>query len=229
MRVGGDYGYCGGVQVAEQVRQVNDLILFLNQERGYKANLGALSHPIKRIKHVLGADQSQTHFCAKRDGIVIKTFNKGTKWKDAPNGRAAAKFCIPHDIVLKEGDLKTKRCSSLHTLEEKLSDTEDMATLSAINEEDDDVPIAALLAQQRVDSDSEDDDMPIAALLSSARNDGTAPPMGKAAEGEEVAYDFGEHYGTHIGAITEYDGDFYQVTFDDGDFADWDAAEYKHA
>jgi hypothetical protein len=85
MRVGGDYGYCGGVQVAEQVRQVNDLILFLNQELEYKRQINALQHPIKRIVHILSVDQSQTHFCAKPDGIVLKNFNKETKctptWK----------------------------------------------------------------------------------------------------------------------------------------------------
>ncbi len=81
MRVGGEHGYCGGVQVAEQVKQVNELVLFLNQGRDYRAQLAALNHQIKRIKHVLGIDQSQTHFCAKKDGIVMKNFNKSTKVK----------------------------------------------------------------------------------------------------------------------------------------------------
>jgi hypothetical protein len=53
--------------------------------------------------------------------------------------------------------------------------------------------------------------------------------MEKAAEDEEVAFDFGRHYGTHIGVITDYDGEFYQVKFDDGDWADWDAKEYQQA
>ena len=83
MRVGGDYGYCGGVQVAEQVHQVNQLLRFLAEEPTYRAHLAALNHPLhpaQPILHVLGADQSQTHFCAKPDGIVLKNFNKG-----APN------------------------------------------------------------------------------------------------------------------------------------------------
>ncbi len=203
MRVGGDYGYCGGVQVAEQVHQVNELILFLNQERMYKSQVSTLNHPIKRIVHVLGVDQSQTHFCAKPDGIVLSHFNKGTKTRSLSNAKTANKFCIPRDVVLKHGDIYTQ--------------TEDI------------VPVVNML----VESSDSDDDVPITALL---RGDepvtmqdgggGTEPSMQKASEGEEVAFDFGKSYGVCKGTITSFDGDFYQVTFDDGDCADWDADEY---
>jgi hypothetical protein len=109
MRVGGKYGYCGGQQVAEQVREVNALLLFLSQEPEYKRWVVALQHPLhplKPIVHVLGADQSQTHFCAKPDGIVLGNFNKGPKFKPSGNDKAAS-WCIPRDVVLKEGDINT--------------------------------------------------------------------------------------------------------------------------
>ena len=37
MRVGGAHGYCGGKEVAQQMEEVNKMILFLNQEPEYKA------------------------------------------------------------------------------------------------------------------------------------------------------------------------------------------------
>ena len=37
MRVGGTHGHCGGLEVAQQMEEVNKMILFLNQEPEHKA------------------------------------------------------------------------------------------------------------------------------------------------------------------------------------------------
>jgi hypothetical protein len=213
MRVGGDYGCCGGVQVERQVREVNALILFLNNEPLYKRQLAALNHPIKRICHVLGADRSQTHFSAKPDGIVFKNFRKGTRTRNTKSEKTAAQFVIPHDVVLKEGDINT----TSPVVEEDYETDDDS---------DDDTPISELLRRETElppeDSDDNEDvsDIP-------------DPPLGKEAVGVEVACDFGEPHGVCFGAITEQgvdEGDpFYQVTYDDGDFADFDEEEYNFA
>jgi hypothetical protein len=110
MRVGGKHGCCGGQQVAVQVREANALLLFLSQEPECKRWVIALQHPLhplKPIVYVLGADQSQTHFCAKPDGIVLANFNKGPKFRPSGNDKAAANWCTPRDVVLKEGDVNT--------------------------------------------------------------------------------------------------------------------------
>jgi hypothetical protein len=59
-------------------------------------------------------------------------------------------------------------------------------------ESDDNVRVADVLARQGQASDSEDDDVPIAVTLGRARADGPGPPpMGKAADGEEISDDVG--------------------------------------
>ena len=105
MRAGGDHGCCGGIQVAEQVTHTMELIRFLESEPEHVQQLAALDHPIQEIEHVLGVDRSQTHFCAKPDGIVMQKFNKGPTFKSTTNDKTRARFIIPHDVVLSEGDI----------------------------------------------------------------------------------------------------------------------------
>ena len=83
---------------------------------------------------------------------------------------------------------------------------------------DDAIPIAAVIARDAPEPESDEDG-----------GDTVEPPLGKRSEQEEVAFDFGDPYGICVGAITDYDGDFYQVTYDDGEYADFDQAEYVAA
>jgi hypothetical protein len=132
-------------------------------------------------------DQSQTHFCAKKDGIVLKTFNRSTKAKCSSNDRASISFCIPHDVVLKAGDINAN--PRVHITQRPPVEPSDS--------EDDDLPIASLCRRKKspdvVDSGCEKNE-------EDASSD--EPPMEEKAEGQEVAYDFGEQHGTYTGAIT---------------------------
>jgi hypothetical protein len=91
-------------------------------------------------------------------------------------------------------------------LEGDVNDKAVIAVTEGGSESDDDIPISLIISRDTPETENDSDD--------------DEPPFGKAAEGEEVAFDFKAPHGVCIGAITEYDGDYYQATFDDGDYAD---------
>ena len=215
-RVGGEHGYCGGVQVAQQVRHVMELVRFLEAEPEHVRQLAALDHPIKEIRHVLGVDRSQTHFCAKPDGVVMMKFNKGPTFKSTSNAKTAARFIIPHDVVLKEGDINLTPFVAPAPARPPADDSGD----DTCSDSDEDIPITQILQRDATSEDDSDGDV---------ENDGDEPPLGVCAVGEEVAFDFGDGYGIFIGSITEYDGDYYTVVYDDGDGNDFTTEKYLAA
>jgi hypothetical protein len=194
-----------------------ELIRFLESEPEHAQQLAALDHPIQEIEHVLGVDRSQTHFCAKPDGIVMMKFNKGPTFKSTTNDKTRARFIIPHDVVLSEGDINLAPFVAPAPV---LPSAEDVGDDS---DSDDEIPLAQMLERDAPSEDEENSD----------DGDGDEPPLGAAAVNEEVAHDFGDGHGVHVGCITGYDGDFYSVTYDDGDFQDFTTEEcvkaWKHA
>ena len=108
-RVGGDYGYWGGKEVAMQFKEIQQFLQWERTTGAFKTKLNELVLPgdtrPRRIKAVMGTDQSQTHLLGKPDGLSIAKFNLSTKHRSKTNVRQAEKFYIPRDVVLEEVDV----------------------------------------------------------------------------------------------------------------------------
>ena len=114
----------------------------------------------------------------------------GPKFKSSTNEKAAARFCIPHDVVLKDGDINTKPIT--------IEDVTD-SVVETDSDSDEDIPIAQLL---QANSGSEDD-IPLAQIVAAERQASLDPPMAEGAKGAEIATDFGVPHGVCIGFVTE--------------------------
>jgi hypothetical protein len=138
---------------------------------------------------VFGVDQSQTHLLGKPDGIIMTRFNAGTKERSKTNSKAAEKFCIPHDVILEEGDINPCPCEIA------------------------DLPTPAVSNDQEEDEPPHSDDEGIV-----GGDDETCIPLGCRAIGIEVAKEF-ESFDENIpiaqtiedelfiGFVTAYDED----------------------
>ena len=143
-------------------------------------------------------------------------FNKGPTFKSTSNAKTAARFIIPHDVVLKEGDINLTPLVAPAPARPHADDSGD----DTCSDSDEYIPITQILQRDATSEDDSDGDV---------ENDGDEPPLGVCAVGEEVAFDFGDGYGMFIGSITEHDGDYYTVVYDDGDGNDFTTEEYLAA
>jgi hypothetical protein len=212
MRVGGQYGYVGGDEVAEQMSQCNHMLAWLNAEPNVAAEISKLQHPIGKIfntsevrsqkytwditgdpaiQSMFGLDRSQTHFSPKQDGVVLAKFNRGNNVCSTTNGRSAAKFCIPHDVVLNDEDINFIPPIQLQTARANASDNaavsetreSDPMTSEEDDETDDDDKASSSASEEEVSSEE---------LLMGMAAVPQPPILLAAAVGEEVVKDFGD-------------------------------------
>jgi hypothetical protein len=208
-RVGGDNGYWGGKEVAQQFKECQQFDEWEREQEWYKKELAALNYPgPQQVITCFGADRSQTHLLGKPDGIVMTKFNLGTKFRSTTNERTAAKFCIPRDVVLQEGDINTNP-RPIHPPPASLPQANVEDTLS---DEDSDEDLG--LEPQ----DTQLDKYPNL-------------PLGQSAISEEVAKEFDDE--VFCGTITSFEEDdedgLYHVVYFDGDEQDMDIDEYREA
>jgi hypothetical protein len=210
-RVGGDYGYWGGAEVAMQFKEVQQFLRWEEEQPQFKEQLAALGYAgPQRMQACFGADRSQTHLLGKPDGIVMSKFNKGTTHKSKKNVKSADKFVIPRDVVLLPGDINT------NPIPIPVPPTTPVS-LSGPNSEACGIEVS--------DDGLEDHDLEFGEI--------PEPPLGQSAISEEVARIFDDE--VFCGAITEFDDDDegglykYKVTFYDGDEEQLDVDECVHA
>ena len=208
-RVGGDYGYWGGAEVAMQFKEVQQFLRWEEEQPQFKEQLAALGYAgPQRMQACFGADRSQTHLLGKPDGIVMSKFNKGTTHKSKTNVKSADKFVIPRDVVLLPGDINTNPIPIPVPPTTPVSLSGSNSEVCGIEVSDDGLE----------DHDLEFDKIP-------------EPPLGQSAISEEVARIFDDE--VICGAITEFEDDdedgLYKVTFYDGDEEQLDVDEYMHA